>query len=579
MRRYILFLMLVAYPIFSDISVILNTDENNYTLDDTISVELIIKADSSVTVSGYPEAENLVLSGRPSSTTMQSVQIINGKQTSSYTTTYRLNYLPEKEGWATLKPVYVLYKGKKYVSNSLKFKIKKDSNKEDSSTNFEYPFDKEIFITAQLDKTNIYVGEQFKITYSIYHRISVDFVERPTTPNYKHFWIEDLSNGIKNSRSRRKVYNGYYFNVTPFFKVALFGSKAGTFILPELKTKFRSSILSFSGSNRTYRRKSNKIEVKILPLPEKGKPKDFNSGNVGDYEFSFSLSKKKVSVNEPLTIKMTVEGKGNINNVVLPDLSGLKSSFKLYEPIEKQEVSNDGYYVRGKKTVTIALKGLIPGKHKLKGLKFSFFDTQTKKYKTIDYSDIEIEVTGKASKNINSNGETIQTDNKIGVSIKPLKESINLTRKDNKQLIMILFFLLILFPLIYIIIAIIQHSKNQYIENYTDLLSKKAFKKANNRIKNIDTNSSVKTLYSEFYSILVDYLEEKFSISVAGLTIDQISIFLEKKGVKKDTINKIAKELENSEFIKYSNMNITTLEKNNSLESINDILSRVERGE
>ncbi|MEN3943820.1 BatD family protein [Prosthecobacter sp. SYSU 5D2] len=73
--------------------------------------------------------------------------------------------------------------------------------------------------------------------------------------------------------------------------------------------------------------KSQPVTLKVLPLPEEGRPENF-SGAVGDFVLSASASPTELTVGDPVAVEMVVEGIGNFDALTPPALtapSGWKS--------------------------------------------------------------------------------------------------------------------------------------------------------------------------------------------------------------------------------------------------------------
>lgn len=590
MKKIVILLILVSFNFLygrNSQYIRITSDSKTYSLDDTIDVTVKIVADHTIRLDEMPKVKNLKLTGTPLNSTMQNYQYINGVASSKTTVTYQLTYIPIKIGTAKIGPIKIKSHGKLFISNSLNLDIIKSNQNVNNATedDYKYPFDTELFIAAKVDKPEVTIGEQVIVTYELYHRVDVDFAEQPVIPSYKNFWLEELDT-TNFRRSKRKIYKGYYFKVTPLARMALFPIKEGDLTLPPFKAKFKSNIFSFGASpNKVYRRTSNLVKLKVDPLPQKGKPKDFPIGNIGKYSFSVSVSKNKVKVNEPFTINMKVKGIGNIKNVSLPKLKNIKN-FKIYEPTEKVNITNKGI-IKGEKSVSIALKAERPGIFKSFNLKFEYFNPKTKRYRTIDYRDLKITVTGKANVSNKSNNDIDKTNNnennnKISVSLKPISESSGNLIKNKSYVIdyTILIIIILLFPLIYFIIYLYFKQKYKYISNKDILLMKNAYKKALISLKNLDKkNPPTKELYGELHSIIITYIEEKFSILAKGLTIEQIAIFLEEKNLKEQYIKGFIDTLENSQYIRYSNVEVTIEEKKESINLIKNIIENINRGE
>jgi len=106
------------------------------------------------------------------------------------------------------------------------------------------------------------------------------------------------------------------------------------------------------------------VIINVLPLPLEERPVEF-SGAVGQFDYNVSVSPNKIKVGDPITLRMTVIGKGNLAAIDMPKIP-LDAEFKLYDPqiFEKDNI---------KKSEQV----LIP-KHEniseVPALQFSYFD-------------------------------------------------------------------------------------------------------------------------------------------------------------------------------------------------------------
>ncbi len=59
---------------------------------------------------------------------------------------------------------------------------------------------------------------------------------------------------------------------------------------------------------------SSPTELKVLPLPTQGQPRDF-SGAVGDFQVSSDISPANAAAGDPLTLRLHIRGSGNFDRV------------------------------------------------------------------------------------------------------------------------------------------------------------------------------------------------------------------------------------------------------------------------
>jgi len=76
--------------------------------------------------------------------------------------------------------------------------------------------------------------------------------------------------------------------------------------------------------------KSQEVKVKVLPLPDEGKPANF-SGAVGDFSISASATPNELNVGDPLAVDITIDGAGNFDALNPPSLMP-PEGWKAYPP-------------------------------------------------------------------------------------------------------------------------------------------------------------------------------------------------------------------------------------------------------
>ena len=273
-----------------------------------------------------------VLSGPNQSSSMQ---IINGKVSGTLSFTYIVQ--PVNIGDVTIPAASIDYSGKTYHSQPLKIKIEKGTpqqQKENTGGYSQEELGKNVFILAEANKSNVFLGEQITVTYKLYTKLNIASPQITKLPSYEGFWAEEIG-PLQNINFEIGMYKGERFRVAKIKQVALFPSKTGTLSVtpfelnvPVIVKKKRTGndIFdeffndSFFGRTETveYKTKSNTIKVNVEPLPS-GAPASF-SGAVGDFNFKAELDKNDVVTNESITLRLTIGGSGNIKLLKVPEI-------------------------------------------------------------------------------------------------------------------------------------------------------------------------------------------------------------------------------------------------------------------
>ena len=118
-------------------------------------------------------------------------------------------------------------------------------------------------------------------------------------------------------------------------------------------------------------------ELKVLPLPLEGRPKDF-SGAVGDFQVSSDISPTRAAAGDPITLRLHVSGAGNFDRVDPPMFDHL-DHWKTY-PAKSSFTPSDAVGYKGEKVFEQPLIAAQPGEQSIPGLELSYFNPSTRHY-------------------------------------------------------------------------------------------------------------------------------------------------------------------------------------------------------
>lgn len=252
-----------------------------------------------------------------------------------------------------------------------------------------------LFITGTVDKSSVYVGEPVTYSFRLYNRVQL--LSRPSyqPPETQGFWSEDLPP----QRTYTAQVRGVPYNVTEV-RTALFPSTEG-------KATIGSATLSVSienfgsdpfggdffaqffgqGEQKDLRTDPITIRVKPLPLPQ---PDGFK-GAVGQYTLSAAMDKDNASVGQPLTLTVTVAGRGNIKS--LPDMTMPPlTNFRTFDANAATNIDKKNGQVEGSKVFKTVLIPTASGDLQVPSLSFVFFNPETRTYKTIHSRPITVHI-------------------------------------------------------------------------------------------------------------------------------------------------------------------------------------------
>ena len=263
---------------------------------------------------------------------------------------------------------------------------------------------------TSVSKRKAYVGEEVDVEYKLYFNVSIRSYNLENIPANAGFWNEDFEMP-RQPVIHSEIVNGVNYNVAVIRKTALFPTRAGKLTIEPItltletvvrakrsrRNGFFDSFFDDPFNTRTVKKtvSSKPVTIEVKSPPQENKPADF-SGAVGRYDFSVTLDKSNVKVNEAVSLKIKLSGTGNIKLIELPKPI-IPPDMEQYEPKINSTIKRSGNKISGSKTAEYVLIPRLGGDFTIKPLSFSYFDPKDKKYVTLRSKALTVKVSGKGS--------------------------------------------------------------------------------------------------------------------------------------------------------------------------------------
>ncbi|MEO0336354.1 MAG: BatD family protein, partial [Pseudomonadota bacterium] len=188
---------------------------------------------------------------------------------------------------------------------------------------------------------------------------------------------------------QREIVNGIPYQKALLASFALFPIKEGSAKIDPYKAKCTVLQPSRFGFGRPFQstKISKSVKVKVKALPSESQPKDF-SGAVGNYQVNSTLDTQSTTVNQPVTLKIRFEGKGNAKLIDLPYMD-------LPESFEQYDSKNDSKYFRNGqsfKEFEVLVIPREPGNFTIPSVSVSMFNPDTGEYYQAATKEHQIEI-------------------------------------------------------------------------------------------------------------------------------------------------------------------------------------------
>jgi hypothetical protein len=256
---------------------------------------------------------------------------------------------------------------------------------------------------VELDKSEVYAGEQVTVIYKLFTRVNMS-IQGLEMPKFVGFWVEEL---FAPSRVEYRKVNlkGIQYNVAQLYSAALFPTKTGELFLDPMKVKCnvtvknkkrRKSIWNDPFFDSFSRQQTvpkvlltEKTLINVKPYPE-GKPADF-TGAVGSFTLAAFADMKSVKANEAITLKVKLQGTGNISMFSLPEFD-FPQTLEVFPPTStiKKEPLRDN--ITGSVSWEYILIPRQEGRFIIPRIELPFFDSKTKEWNRTSTLPIQISV-------------------------------------------------------------------------------------------------------------------------------------------------------------------------------------------
>lgn len=415
MRKVRLFILLLVVSVawlgmhslaLAEVSVEAVISPQTFSLDQGARLSIVVSGARKNVSIEEPDLENIKFHPRGQSS---QTSFINGDVSSSITNNYIVQGLVA--GKYTIPPITVHVGGKNYKTNSISFEITPSGTGKTETRKGTKSIKDIAFITVS-ETGEHYPGEIVPITLKAYfnRNYRVDLTSLPAL-TADGVVMPQLSS---EPEQKQEVVGGEPFHVLTW-KTSLSGIKTGThkiqfsldanLLVPQQRrrpfSQFGGSLFddslfdSFFGNveRKPIRATSLEHEFIVLPLPEDGKPAGF-TGAIGDFTMEVTGTPLKVEVGEPITLTMTISGKGNFNRVEAPVFPE-GPAWKAYSPTSAFDKDNAKY--EGSKSFEQAIVVKQGGVNEIPSLTFSYFDPAKKKYVTLRSDPIPLQLQGGVS--------------------------------------------------------------------------------------------------------------------------------------------------------------------------------------
>ena len=492
----------------------------------------------------------------PSTSTQSSFSMVNGHTSQSSTITYTYILSALKNGTFTIPAASVTAGGKQITSNAVKIQVSGTAQGNGGNSNAQQPEPRaagtpisgsELFIRVSASKKRVVEQEPVLLTYKVYSLVTLTQLEGKM-PDLKGFHTQEIP--LPQEKSFKvEQFNGRNYRTVTWSQYVMF---------PQMSGKLQVPPITFNGGSGYVEVKKQiqapGVEIEVDPLP--ARPANF-SGGVGKFTMTTEIDKTELKANDPLTLRVTINGTGNLKLIKQPVVKFPKD-FDTYDAkvTDKSHLTVSG--LEGNMIYEFLAVPRHQGKYTIPAVEFVYYDTQAKQYKTLTSEAYELDVAkgegGESQMQTFSDQEDIQM---LGSDIRYIKLGESKQNAEGDYFFTSVAYLIALVVLCLLFVSLFVIFRQRAIENadMVKMRGKKANKVATKRLKQaakLMKNNQQSAFYDEVLRALWGYVGDKLNIPVEQLSRDNINDRFAERNVSSATISQFIEAIDECEFERYA---------------------------
>ncbi|WP_326995683.1 BatD family protein [Chitinophaga sp. 212800010-3] len=584
---------------------------NTVTLDEPFQIQFMLENGTNVTSFTPPNFKDFDVLQGPSQ--MQGQTIFNGKRSEYVALSYLLQ--PKHVGSFTIAGAQARVNGNVVKSNPVLIEVRKGNasaqqQQQNTQPSGGFPpahrgaqgssddmegilkkgedlnekLKKNIFLKVDVDKTNLYEGEQLTATYKLYTRLPTNS-SVTKVPAFKGFSAKDIELPNPPQATEERI-NGLPYKVFTIRKTLLFPLQSGQLELDPVEVDNQVRLVKLVSGKKgnkgkdpfddffndpafkdpffddffnrpeveyqdvPYKIQSTPITINVKPVPVDGRPASYN-GAVGQFNMTAVVDKNKLTTDDALTLKVSISGKGNVNLLNSPKIDA-PAGFEKFDPKVTDDIEKNSNPLSGSRTFEYVLMPREAGDVTIPAVEFTYFDPAANSYKTLRSASFPIHINQgkhiKQDKQDFSTGknELIGNDTRI----------LNWSRHHSWFILSPWFYILLILPLLLAVAAVLYKRRMDYkTVNAAVLKHRYANKVALKRLElaaRYLREGKDKAFYEETSRAVWGYLSSKLKIPMADLSKQLVQDKLSARKINGSNTHDLFALIDNCEVALYA---------------------------
>jgi len=567
MKRFIAVLVLMVCNLLSaQVQFEARVSKATLGINERLRIDFMMNVDGDNFV--QPSFEGFRIIAGPSQQVSQSW--VNGR--SSFEKIYSYFLMPNQKGTLIIKQAAIEYNGQIYKTSPIKINVTTATEQPGDPNDSQNSADGNLYLVADISKTNPYVNEPITVVYKLYfNNIGITNSTEINKPKYNDFWSQNID--IKQFVAEEGMFKGEKYRFIVLKKIVLYPQKSGKLVIEplaldidvELPSNRRDMFGRMVVTQGRKRVSAGSKTINVKALPEAGKPEDF-SGAVGNFDFKVTPTKTNLKNGESLDLVVSVTGKGNLKLFSLPKPIA-PNALEMYDAVHGEQVNTPLSGMAGKISDSYTIVPQYRGNYPIKPLKFTYFDLDSKTYKTLSSPEIMINILDgplPTDATVTSGADANKNATDKVEEFKFIKLKSNLLTVNKKDFFgSTLFYGLFFFPFLMLPLIVMFKKKKEAIDGdisgnrirMNNRLAKKYLSEAKKQINNKEL------FYIALEKAMHNFLKAKLHIETSEMSKDNIQELLLSRNANPEAVIDFIALTENCEIARYAPSSSVTIQK------------------
>ena len=559
-------------------------------VNEQFNVTFIIEGEKNPSDFQWSVGDDFQLVWGPQKGSSSSIQIINGKRSSSHQTTFTYILIPKSTGTFQLPVATAMLSGDRISSTQATIQVVSDGasssqssgqngggkssggQTSSSSSGTGDISSGDLFMRLSLSRSEVVIGEPITATLKIYQRSNVVGFENAKLPTFNGFWSQETY-VPSNIEFKRESLDDKIYNTAVLRTYVLIPQQSGTITidpaelvcLVNIRTapSASSSLFDrfFQDEYRTIRKRVTTpvVKVRVNPLPA-GQPASFGGG-VGNFGISARLTTDNLKTHDAASLIITVSGRGNVALLEEPKVN-FPPDFEVYDTKTTENTDKGNGGTSGSKSFEYPFIPRSHGDFTIEPVEYSYYDVNAGKYVTLRTEPLHIKVAkGKGGDSIPSAAVASGVERK---DVKSLADDIrfiftgkpNLSGSGSFFVGSVLFWILLALMIVGAVVVYLAFRKVAAMRaDVAGTKNRRATKMARTRLKlageYLDKNLYT-AFYEELHKALIGFVSDKLNMDMSEISKDNIASALTGGGVSVEQTKAFTNLLDACEFARYS---------------------------